>query len=327
MSSPIQESILGRSTLGRWLLGLALLLGLVAWVQRAVGWAELLAPWRTLAAGQLMLLLALTALSYFLRAVRIYDYSRHLLQGAFPATLRLSLLHNALNNFLPMRLGELAYPILMKRYFGQGYTASSVTLLWIRLLDLHFLGLPALLFLYVRQGAIGWLVLIPPWMALIPALYWGHNRLHRRVLGYDGRWAVFINKVLGHVPNSAIQFFRIWIWTALSWICKLMAFTAVVLHFADIDLGRAVLGTLGAELSSVLPVNGVAGAGTYELAMSAVLLPLGLEVATVLKAAVNLHLYLLGSSLLLALWGLLLPRPHPLLAQRGGQSISQRVQS
>ena len=135
--------------------------------------------------------------------------------------------------------------------------------------------------------------------------------MRRRVMMRPGRWAQRLGEVLGHVPDSAGQFFRLWGWTALSWTCKLLAYPAVVLHFSDIDLGRAVLGTLGAELSSVLPVHGVAGAGTYELAMSAVLLPLGLDVATILKAAVNLHLYLLGASLLLALGALLLPRARP----------------
>jgi uncharacterized membrane protein YbhN (UPF0104 family) len=303
------RSLFTRRTLGRWLLGLALLAGLVAWVQSSVGWGELLAPWQDLPAAKLALLLLLIAASYALRAVRIYDYHRRLLQGAFPATLRLTLLHNSLNNFLPMRLGELAFPILMKRYFRQGYTASSVTLLWLRLLDLHLLGLLALVFWFWTSGQTLWLLLTLPWMALVPGLYWGHGLLQRRLVPREGRLARLAGQVLGHVPDSAGQFFRIWIWTALSWGCKFMAYTAVVLHFSAIDLGRAVLGTVGAELSSVLPVHGVAGAGTYELAMSAVLLPLGLDVASVLKAAVNLHLYLLGASLLLALWALLLPRP------------------
>jgi hypothetical protein len=85
----------------------------------------------------------------------------------------------------------------------------------------------------------------------------------------------------------------------------------VVLHFVDIETWRAVLGTIGAELSSVLPIHGIAGSGTYELAMAAVLMPLGLDLPTVLKAAVNLHLYLLGASLLFGLGALLLPRPAP----------------
>jgi uncharacterized membrane protein YbhN (UPF0104 family) len=120
-----------------------------------------------------------------------------------------------------------------------------------------------------------------------------------------------LQRVLGHVPESAWGFFRVWVWTALSWVCKFMAYTAVVLHFVEIEVWRAVLGTVGAELSSVLPIHGVAGSGSYELAMAAVLIPLGLDLPTVLKAAVNLHLYLLGASLLFGLGALLLPRPAP----------------
>lgn len=303
------EQIFNRRTLGHWLLGGALLAGLLLWVHWSVGWPLLLTPWRSFPPAQLALLLSLTALSYLLRAVRVYDYSRELLRGAFPAVLRLSVLHNTLNNFLPMRLGELAYPLLMKRYFGQGYTASGVTLLWIRLLDLHFLGLLALGFLYHSAAAPLWLVLIPPWLALVPGMYWGHGWMQRRMADRGGRIPDLLNRVLGQVPDSGHRFMRIWLWTALSWIPKLAAFTAVVLHFAAIDTWQALLGTIGAELSSVLPVHGVAGSGSYELAMAAVLLPLGLEMATVLKAAVNLHLYLLGANLLLGAGALLLPKP------------------
>ena len=295
----------------RWLIGLLLLAALIVWVQREVGWSQLLAPWLDLPLGKLLLLLLLTAASYLLRAVRIYDYSYRLLQGAFPATLRLTLLHNALNNFLPMRLGELAFPILMKRYFRQGYLASGVTLLWIRALDLHLLGLVALIFWFWTSGESWWAWLTLPWMTLVPGLYFGHGLARRWVVGRQGRLLGLVAKVLDQVPDSAGQFLRIWIWTALSWGCKILAYTAVVLHFSPLDLGRAVLGTVGAELSSVLPVHGVAGAGTYELAMSAVLLPLGIDLANILKAAVNLHLYLLGASLLLGGCALLLPRPPP----------------
>ena len=305
----LTEQIFNRRTLGRWLLGFALLAGLLLWVHWAVGWPQLLAPWLDFPLSLLLLLLALTALSYLLRAVRIYDYSSELLRSRFPAVLRLSILHNTLNNFLPMRLGELAYPLLMKRYFGQGYAASGVTLLWIRVLDLHFLGLLALVFLYQAGLNPLWLAVVLPWLALVPAMYWGHGRVQGWAAGRDGRVLDLLNKVLGHVPDSGWHFLRIWLWTALSWCLKLGAFTTVVLHFASIDTWQALLGTVGAELSSVLPVHGVAGSGSYELAMAAVLLPLGLEMDTVVMAAVNLHLYLLAANLMLGLLALLLPKP------------------
>ncbi len=307
------DTLFNRRTLWRWLLGFAMLAGLLVWVQETVGWTQLLAPWRSFPPALLTLLLLLTALSYLLRAVRIYDYSHGLLNGAFPATLRLSVLHNSLNNFLPMRLGELAYPLLMKRYFGQGYTASGVTLLWIRVLDLHFLLFLGLLFVGRIGGHTGeykaWSWLALPWMLLVPLMYWGHGLLQRRMAGRSGRVRDVLNRFLGHVPDSGWRFARIWLWTSLSWIFKFTAFTTVVLYFVDIGLWRAVFGTIGAELSSVLPIHGVAGSGSYELAMAAALLPLGLDMSSVLKAAVNLHLYLLGANLLLGLGALLLPRP------------------
>jgi uncharacterized membrane protein YbhN (UPF0104 family) len=316
--------IVNRRTLGRWLLGLLLLAGLVAWVQQAVGWRELLSPWVQFPPARLALLLLLTTLSYLFRAVRVYDYTAHIPRGAFPATLRLSLLHNTLNNFLPMRLGELAYPLLMKRYFGQGYLASGMSLVWIRLLDLHFLGLLGLAFLHQARPAPWWPPLMLVWLALMPGIWWGHGRLQRLMRGRSGGVARQLNRVLGHLPEDGWRLLRVWVWTLLSWALKFWSYTAVVLYFADMETWRAVFGTIGAELSSVLPLHGVAGSGSYELAMAAVLLPLGLDMETTLKAAVNLHLYLLGASLLLGLGALLLPRPVPPTAIGQGERSEGR---
>ncbi|KOR30380.1 hypothetical protein TI04_06075 [Achromatium sp. WMS2] len=303
------DKIFSYHTLGRWILGLALLIGLVVLVEYQIGWLVLLVPWIHLSVTQLAVLLFFTGASYVLRAVRFYDYSHKILGGAFLATLRLTLFHNLLNNFLPMRLGELAYPMLMKRYFAQDYLASSVTLLWTRVLDLHFLGLPALIFLYVVQQFSLWLLLIPVWISLVPIAYWGRGYIYTWVKQYDSYIMSLLAKILQNIPDQAYQFYRIWLWTALTWTCKLLAFSFMVMHFSGLDLGRAVLGTLGAELSTVLPIHGIAGAGSYELAMSVILVPLGIDLTTILQAAVNLHLYLLGTSLLFAAIGWLLPYP------------------
>jgi len=48
----------------------------------------------------------------------------------------------------------------------------------------------------------------------------------------------------------------------------------------------------------VLPVHGLAGAGTYEAGVVAALLPFGVAPAAALAGAVNLHLFLLGAALL-----------------------------
>lgn len=92
--------------------------------------------------------------------------------------------------------------------------------------------------------------------------------------------------------------------TALIWMAKFLAFALVLGHFLPAELWQVLVGVMGAELSSVLPFHGIAGSGTCELA---VLLPLGVEAATALAGAVNLHLFLLGMTLLLGALALLLP--------------------
>jgi hypothetical protein len=61
------------------------------------------------------------------------------------------------------------------------------------------------------------------------------------------------------------------------------------------------------ELSSVLPFHGFAGAGTYEAGIVAGLVPLGLELEPALQGAVNLHLFVLGVSVLAGAMAALIP--------------------
>jgi len=59
----------------------------------------------------------------------------------------------------------------------------------------------------------------------------------------------------------------------------------------------ALFGAIAGDLTSVLPIHGVAGAGTYEAGVMAGLLPYGVAPQPALAAAVNLHLFLLGTTL------------------------------
>ena len=118
-----------------WIIGGLVLVALLYWIQTRIGWGKLLSPWLDMSPLQLLGLFLLSLLSYFFRAVRIYDYFREPLRGRFSDTLRLSVLHNFANNLLPMRAGEAVFPLLMKRYFGQGMADSALSLLWIRGLD------------------------------------------------------------------------------------------------------------------------------------------------------------------------------------------------
>jgi uncharacterized membrane protein YbhN (UPF0104 family) len=70
----------------------------------------------------------------------------------------------------------------------------------------------------------------------------------------------------------------------------------------------AVMGVAAGDITSVLPIHGVAGAGTYEAGVVAGLVPFGLPASAAVQAAVNLHLFVLGSTLLSGLLSVFLPR-------------------
>ncbi|MCU0765808.1 MAG: flippase-like domain-containing protein [Gammaproteobacteria bacterium] len=298
-----------RGSAGQWLAGSALLAGLVGAVHWTVGWPALLAPWRELPATHLAGLLALAALSYVLRAVRAHDALRAQTGSRFLPMLRVTVLHTTANNLLPMRLGEAAFPLLVRRYFGLRLTRGTLALAWIRLMDLHVLAL---------VGIVAWLLsaadrllpsialaaailALPAAVRLLPIVA---RRFTAR--GLAGR---LLRAVRDTGPADAFELARLYLWTVLSWGAKLAAFAAIVAHFLDAPAGTLLAGIVGAELSSVLPFHGVAGAGSYEAAMVAALYPLGVAPAAALGAAVNLHLFLLGVTLLSSLAALLIPVP------------------
>jgi len=286
-----------------WLLGGLVLAALIAGVELTVGWGTLLTPWRTLGPLDLAAPVLLTGSSYFLRGVRIHDYFRPRLDGRFPTVLRLSVLHNTANNLLPMRTGEMVFPWLMGRYFGHGFLGATASLVWIRLLDLHFLGLVGLLILHLRDPGWIWPAAALGWLTLLP-LAASARRLRPRGTGLFGK---LVRLLAEASPPSAARVLRIYLWTGLSWSAKLLALAAMLEHFLPVALWEILVGLLGAELSSVLPFHGIAGSGTYELAAMAALLPLGIEATAALAAAVNLHLFLLGTTLLCGAAALLLP--------------------
>lgn len=293
-----------------WIIGGLILAVLVYWVQTRIGWHTLLTPWRDVSPWQLLYLFLLSLLSYLFRAVRVYDYFFQSLQGRFFATLRLSVLHNFANNLLPMRAGEAVFPVLMKRYFGQGMADSALSLLWIRGLDLHFLIFIALIALYLRENS-GFLTLVALlWLGSLLLIYPLRRPLLEFVQHNPNKITRVFQKILVNLPEGQGGFFRVYLWTVLTWVSKFIAFAVVLLHFLDVPLWQAVMGIMGSELSSILPFHGVAGAGSYEVGMVAVLAPLGVNADAVVSGAVNLHLFLLGVTLLLGFLAMLLPKPE-----------------
>ncbi|CRI66307.1 conserved membrane hypothetical protein [Thiocapsa sp. KS1] len=295
-----------------WAMGGALLAALLIAVEWTVGWGPLLLPWRTLSPLLLLALFGLTALSYVLRAVRVYDYFGPRFRGCFPTVLRLSMLHNSANNLLPMRAGEMVFPWLMRRYFGHGFLDAAAALIWIRLLDLHFLVLIGILILYLREPSGVWWIAAGVWVAglvlFVPLGRMANATTGPRQPGIYAALRHLVRRLATAAPSDPAIIARVYLWTALTWTLKFTAFAVLLEHFLPVAFWRVLTGVMGAELSTVLPFHGIAGSGSYELAVVAALAPLGVDPKTALAGAVNLHLFLLGTTLVLGAIAFLLPK-------------------
>lgn len=296
----------------RWGVGLALLGGLVWWVHARIGWPELLAPWRELGVAAVGWAFLAVFASHVLRAVRIRDYFGSSLRGRPGSVLSLSLVHNLLNTLLPMRTGEAAFPLLLRSRFGIDTARSVPGLLLFRLLDLQvvlLLGLGVLTAgseVPLVPGVAGLVLLALAPLAVGPARAGLLGRLPGGGggIGRVGRVGAWLRRGLESLPARG-HLLRTWVLTFLTWGVKLAAYGFILSTLGGFSAGAGIVGSITGELSSVLPIHGVAGAGTYEAGVVLGLAPLGIPLETAVRGAVNLHLFVLGTAILLGIAGAL----------------------
>jgi uncharacterized membrane protein YbhN (UPF0104 family) len=198
-----------------------------------------------------------------------------------------------LNNLLPARTGEVSWFYYCRRA-GVSLPRSLWSFFLARLFDL--MGMVALLlitFLALRRpdlllpGAV-LLVAVP---LLLPEA--------GRVLPGGGR--------LGELKSFLRENFTLFLslgMFALSLLALFFKFISVYLITSELwGMGplRSLMAFAGGELTTVLPLHGIGGYGTYEAGFLIPLKMVGVELETALKAGLVAHSFLLVSS---ALWGL-----------------------
>ncbi len=283
-------------------LSIAISLIFIALVQHYYGWQTILAPWRDQPWHVIAGLMMMATCTLLLRAWRLYDYFRAELHGYFPACAKLMILHNLFNILLPMRTGELSFPLLMQNYFHISAHRSVPVLLWFRILDLHTVLALGLL-------AFGWQYWSPAFTALL-ILLWLPLPIVIAVIGARlgkitpdpemRRWRRIFLAALAHLPRSRRHLARDWLWTGLNWLTKFMIFAWVVQLFLPVNSATALAGAIAGDLTAVLPIHGIAGSGTYEAGVMGGLSLFGIAPSQSLQAAINLHLFILATTLIAA---------------------------
>jgi len=264
------------------------------------GFARLLAPWSAVPLAMVAVVVVAQFASYSLRALRIYLAEPRIPRGAWARCLQLILLNNALNLILPARTGEASFPILLQRWFQVPMAEGAGTLLWLRLLDLNVLGVLALLTFapaLLPLPTVVWVLLAALTAGLPLAAPLIHRRLSQALQAREGKAASLGRKVLAGIPRQASQVLLDLLLSWSAWGIKLAALAAVFAALAQLSLTAGLLGAIGGDLSTVLPLHTPGGFGTYEAGVIAFAMPLSPPTPALLAAAVNLHILVLGIAL------------------------------
>lgn len=272
-------------------------------VQYFWGWGRLLEPWRRLPAVTVIFAVAGLTVSYGIRALRIYLAERNIPRGTFLTCLRLILLSNTLNLLLPMRSGEASFPLLMRRWFGIELSRATGILVWLRLLDLHVLAAIAVLcaaggWLTHNGVTMDWAPAVAALFVVAPMILFAFRKpLARLLQAREQRLARVARKLIEGLPNNGVGLFRDLALTWLSWAVKLTGLGWVMSYLARISPPLGILGAIGGDLSTVLPIHAPGGFGTYEAGVLGLLASVVAPTPALLAAAVNLHLLVLTTAL------------------------------
>jgi len=270
-------------------------------VEYFIGWSEIISAWQKLSLETLLVATVLIFFSYGLRAIRIFSYFNMNSTQQFLLCVKTTLTHNFFNNLLPMRSGEISFPVLLHRYFNLGKIDSVVALLFFRILDLHVLAVifaVSCLFLFPEYA---WLLVITTiiWLALLfLSLLFRSRALDWLARRNSKKFYKTLTSILESFPASYRALCTSYLWTLVNWITKLAVFSWIIIQFYSMDFSIAMISVLFGDMTSVLPIHGVAGAGTYEAGILLGASLFNINAQDILPAAINLHLFILGASFL-----------------------------
>lgn len=274
------------------------------------GWHKVLMAWQDLPFWYPLSAIVLMFFTYVIRGWRIYDFFQPMTQGGLLACCKIMLSHNLLNNLLPMRSGEVSFPLLMRQYFGANIAYTSAGLVLLRLLDLQVLLCIGCLAFMAYSQIPAWLWSAFPILVLAPLLLLPTTPMLRWLLSKikQPKLHHILQQLILAMPPHFKALFRSWILTWICWGVKIVVFALVLRWFADTDWWRAIGVCIGGELSSVLPIHAPAGLGTYEASMLAAGRVMGIQGNWILFAGVQLHILMIVSTLIGGLVALMLKR-------------------
>jgi uncharacterized membrane protein YbhN (UPF0104 family) len=309
-----------RRGLTAFLLSVGLSIGLLAYLLSRIEWADLVRTFTGIHVPSLAAYAALSLAGVALRAgrYRLLIGPERIGPGAI---VLVTLVRNLFIDLLPAKVGSLSYIYLLVRRFAIPLEVAASTFVLAAVFDALALG--PLLLLAIAMVGLGRTVLSTTEFALVAAgfllgllllllalpallrlgLRVGETLLRGARLAARPGVVYLVDRARGTIESvEAIQRRKIyWSVFGVSFLLRLAKYGSLyfVLHallanqgfpLATLSFWKVVLGVAGAEFSANLPVQGLAGVGTWETAFALAFRLMGYEERIAIVAGLGLHL-------------------------------------
>ena len=228
-------------------------------------------------------------------------------------------IHTMTNNLMPMRTGEVMYPLLLKRYFHIGFGDSTATLIYARIFDVFAMGVfvaVALFFgwdrLHISLTGLGgeslrFLMYAVVLLLIIVVIYKVFNRLtgEKKEAG-KGTLLETLRNGLDSLRRGMkrVEIFTVSLELMLLSLAVFLAryvfFMYGLMAFGiDVTFLEAILIVSLPIVAAAIPAQGIGGYGTIETGWVLGFLMVGLSKETALIAGFGIHtMYLVFSVML-----------------------------
>lgn len=261
--------------------------------------------------------------STLFRAARFHVVHRTISTRVF---FSIASIHTLLTNLLPVRAGELTFPLLVKRVDGSPIMSSFSMLFIVRIFDLiavFLLFFVAIAMTYTRLDVrlhVPMLLVSLSFVAglavLLCVLVFGKRalRVAHSILFFDGlrqnrvtRW-IFSKLELLVKGFSVIRqrhaVLRIMLFSLLIWVCNYATVFVIVRSMGlDLSVWVLVLGFTFSTLFSSLPIHGLGSFGTLEGAWTLIFLSFGAAKEVSFATGFGFHVFNIAYLTLLAIVG------------------------
>ena len=282
-----------------------LLLGATFFVcSKLVNFPELIRDFSKIPLSIALSALFFGSVSWILRGIRTRLVFQKTLEARVMTYLAISFVHNSANNLLPMRLGELVLPILLRKLVNMPFNDGVKGLIGIRLLDVLALFGTFLFFFFGIFYPLVSCFLFFVFILFMPLFLNSVFRFFRFALVFLFSKKENFDQNFLKGKNELIS--KLWWLTSLSWLCKISGMTLILISLSQQTIESQIAIILGAELSSILPIHGLAGAGTFEAGGTFGGMIMGFDGIESLRSAIQLHAYVLSLTLIFGVIGILI---------------------